>query len=90
VATALLEDLVRRGLDLTRRRIFVIDGSRALRSAIDAVFGSDQLAQRCRIHKRRNVVSHPPKDQQAQDLTTLRAMFRLEAAEGMAKLKQYA
>ena len=39
VAKALLEDLVARGLDPTRRRLFVIDGAKALRTAIDAVFG---------------------------------------------------
>lgn len=90
VAKALLEELVRRGLDPARPRLFVIDGSKALRAAIDAVFGTDQLVQRCRNHKQRNVVSHLPKDQQAQALVRMRAAFRLEAAEGMAKLEQYA
>jgi transposase-like protein len=82
VATALLEELVRRGLDPARPRLFVIDGSKALRAAIDAVFGTDHLAQRCRNHKRRNVVSHLPKEQQAQARATLRAAFKLEASEG--------
>ena len=90
VATALLEELVRRGLDPARPRLFVIDGSKALRSAIDAVFGADQMVQRCRNHKQRNVTSHLPKDQQAQALATMRAAFKLEAAEGIAKLEQYA
>jgi putative transposase len=90
VATALLEDLVRRGLDPARPRLFVIDGSKALRSAIDAVFGADPLVQRCRNHKQRNVTSHLPKDQQAQALATMRAAFKLEAAEGVTKLEQYA
>jgi putative transposase len=90
VATALLQDLVRRGLDPTRPRLFVIDGSRALRCAIDAVFGSDQLVQRCRNHKMRNVESHLPKDQRDQARATMRAAFKLEASEGMAKLQQYA
>ena len=34
VTTALLQDLVERGLDPKRRRLFVIDGSKALRKAI--------------------------------------------------------
>jgi transposase-like protein len=89
VATALLEELIRRGLDPARPRLFVIDGSKALRAAIDAVFGTDQLVQRCRNHKQRNVVSHLPKDQQAQARATLRAAFKLEASEGIAKLEQY-
>jgi transposase-like protein len=90
VATALLGDLVRRGLEPARPRLFVIDGSKALRSAIDAVLGTDHLVQRCRNHKQRNVVSHLPKDQQAQALATMRAAFKLEATEGVAKLEQYA
>jgi transposase-like protein len=90
VAKALLEELVRRGLDPVRPRLFVIDGSKAMRSAIGAVFGADQLVQRCRNHKQRNVTSHLPKDQHDQARTTMRAAFKLEAAEGMAKLEQYA
>jgi transposase-like protein len=90
VATALLEDLVRRGLDPARPRLFVIDGSKALRSAIGAVFGADQPVQRCRNHKQRNVTSHLPKDQHEQAIATMRAAFKLEAAEGVAKLEQYA
>jgi transposase-like protein len=90
VAKALLEDLVRRGLDPARPRLFVIDGSKALRSAIDAAFGADHLVQRCRNHKQRNVTSHLPKDQHEQALATMRAAFKLEAAEGVAKLERYA
>ena len=73
-----------------RPRLFVIDGSKALRSAIDAVFGAGQLVQRCRNHKQRNVTSHLPKDQHNQALATMRAAFKLEPAEGLAKLEQYA
>ena len=40
VVTALLEELVERGVRPGRRRLFVIDGSRALRAAIDRVFGA--------------------------------------------------
>ena len=39
MARALLEDLVVRGMDVGRRRLVVLDGSKALRSALDQVFG---------------------------------------------------
>src|ERR1019366_10536945 len=39
VVTELLDDLVTRGLDPKQRRLFVIDGSKALRAAIERVFG---------------------------------------------------
>ena len=90
VAKALLENLVERGLDPKRRYLFVVDGAKALRSAIDTVFGADQPVQRCRNHKLRNVVGHLPEDQHEQAKATLRAAFKLDAKEGMAKLEQYA
>jgi putative transposase len=48
VTKSLLEDLVGRGLKSSRPRLLVIDGSKALRSAIDAVFGTGNFVQRCR------------------------------------------
>lgn len=90
IATALLEELVQRGLSAFRKRLFVIDGSKALRKAIDQVFGDDNPVQRCRNHKVRNVLGHLPKDQRDQAKTTMKAAFKLDADEGLAKLKQYA
>ena len=90
VATALLEDLAARGLDAFTRRLFVIDGSKALRKAIDQVFGNNQPVQRCRNHKLRNVLGHLPKEQQDQAKSTIKAAWKLAADDGMAKLKQYA
>jgi transposase-like protein len=63
---ALLEDLVARGVKPGRRRLFVIDGSKALRAGIDAVYGKDNPVQRCRSHKVRNVLDQLPKDQRDQ------------------------
>ena len=47
VAKALLRDLVDRGLDPDRARLFVIDGAKALASAIRAVCGPLAAIQRC-------------------------------------------
>ncbi len=55
-AKDLLQHLVEHGVDPARRRLFVIDGSKALRTAINAVFGADMPVQRCRNHKLRNVL----------------------------------
>ena len=90
VAKALLEDLVARGVKPTRRRLFVIDGSKALRTAIDQVYGRHNPVQRCRKHKERNVLGHLPKEQHHQAKATLRAAWRLDAKQGMAKIDQYA
>lgn len=60
VAKELLRDLLDRGLDPERARLFVLDGSKALRAAIRDVFGSLAVFQRCQVHKRRNVLEHLP------------------------------
>ena len=60
VTTALLEDLVARGIRPDRHRLFVVDGAKALRSAIAQVFGAGNEGQRCRNHTLRNVVGHRP------------------------------
>ena len=90
VVTELLTDLVRRGLAPDRRRLFVIDGYKALRAAIDAVFGAGNPVQRCRAHKLRNVVDHLPKDQHANAKSTLRAAWKLPAEQGKRQIEQLA
>ena len=90
VTTGLLEELVERGLQADRRRLFVIDGVKALRSAIGHVFGKRNLVQRCRNHKVRNVLGHLPKAQHEQARSTLRAAWKLEAGEGIRRVEQYA
>ena len=74
VVSGLLEDLVERGLDPLGRLLVVIDGAKALRKAIKQLFGQRALIQRCRFHKRGNVLDHLPKDKQRH------AAWRLAAA----------
>ena len=87
VVKELLEDLVARGVSPERRRLFVIDGSKALRKAIDDVFGKQNPVQRCQAHKRRNVISYLPKEMQGQVAAALRAAWKLEPKEGMTRLR---
>ena len=87
----LLTHLRDRGLPTNRKYLFVIDGAKALRAAIEEVFGSEQPVQRCRNHKLRNVADELPKDQQAQTLSLMRAAFRCRTAEeGEKRLEQMA
>ena len=90
VVRGLLEDLVERGVSPDRKRLFVVDGSKALRSAIDAVFGAGNPVQRCRKHKIDNVVGHLPGELSEQVKSVMKAAYRLDADEGMGKLKQQA
>lgn len=65
VVRSLLSDLIDRGLDAQRMRLWVIDGGKALRKAIAETFGARALIQRCQEHKRRNVIDHLPEDMHA-------------------------
>jgi transposase-like protein len=65
VVKALLSELIDRGLDADRMRLWVIDGAKALRRAIADVFGASALVQRCQVHKRRNVLEHLPDEMHA-------------------------
>jgi len=90
VARGLLEDLVRRGVRPDRKYLFVIDGSKALRAAIDAVFGAENPVQRCRHHKIENVMGYLPEDLKDQVKAAMQGAFRLSAREGMARLEKQA
>ncbi len=90
VCTALLEDLVERGVKPNRCRLFVIDGSKALRKAIDAVYGAGNPVQRCRNHKRKNVLDHVADSMKDTVKATMNAAYRLDSDKGMARLEQLA
>lgn len=64
VCASLLEDIARRGLNTEKDYLFILDGSKALRSAVAKMFGTDVTVQRCQQHKRRNVLDHLPKEHQ--------------------------
>ena len=77
VCKALLDDLIRRGLDPKNRILIAIDGSKALRKAVENVFGKDACVQRCRLHKRRNVRDHLPPEHQTDIDRRLRAAYQM-------------
>ncbi len=75
--TALLTDLIERGLDPNRTILVVIDGAKALRKAVLEVFGARALLHRCHAHKKRNVVEALPQRLRA---TVHRAMNQAYAS----------
>ena len=75
VVKGLLEDLVSRGLESERKMLIVLDGSKALRKAVQMVLGDQGLVQRCRVHKLRNVLDQLPEDKRAQAGWRLRAAW---------------
>jgi transposase-like protein len=85
VVKALLSDLIDRGLDAERVRLWVIDGAKALRRGITEIFGSSALVQRCQVHKRRNVMEHLPDEMHA---SVGRAMADAWASNNVALAKR--
>ncbi|MGH9929421.1 MAG: IS256 family transposase [Pyrinomonadaceae bacterium] len=90
VAKDLLAELVARGLDPEVMRLYVLDGSKALRKAVKEVFGDYAVVQRCRTHKLRNVLSYLPQHLQDQVAAVIRAAYKLPYKEGLARLKTQA
>lgn len=87
----LLTHLRDQGLPTDHKYLFVIDGAKALRAAIDEVFGARQHVQRCRNHKLRNVLDELPPEQQGQTLNLMRAAWRVATPEeGEKRLEQLA
>ena len=77
-----LDRLIDRGLKFEKGILFIIDGSKGIRKAIEQKFGSYALVQRCRWHKRENVVSYLDDAQQ----TIFRR--RLQEAYGKTTYKE--
>ena len=62
VVSALLSDLVERGLDFSAPRLYILDGGKALHAAVKRHAGEAAFIQRCQVHKKRNVIDHLPQD----------------------------
>jgi putative transposase len=71
----LLDDLIRRGVSTQQSRLFVIDGSKALGTAIKNRFGNRGVIQRCQVHKVRNVIEYLPRDMRPAVVETMQAAF---------------
>jgi transposase-like protein len=60
VVRHLIVGLRDRGLDASEGILFVLDGGKALKTAVSNVFGDHAVIARCRVHKERNIVDHLP------------------------------
>jgi len=88
VATALLSDLVARGLDTEQGVLCVLDGAKALRKAVRDVLGASTPVQRCIRHKERNVLDHlPERDRPAVKRRLRRAWAREDHDRALEELR---
>lgn len=75
VATALLNGLIERGLNIAHRTLFVIDGGKGIRKAIANIFGAAAIVQRCQVHKMRNVRDYLPEARHAHVMRQMRQAY---------------
>lgn len=71
----LLRKLIDRGLDCNRDYLFVLDGSKALKAAVQQHFGMNVTIQRCQEHKIRDVEGYLPAKQKKRFRVLLQAAF---------------
>ena len=81
VVGELLGDLLNRGLNFTIPRLYVLDGGKALTSAVKKYAGESAPIQRCQVHKRRNVLDHLTEEQKPGVAKRLNAAYALEDHE---------
>jgi transposase-like protein len=91
IVTALLADLVDRGLSAAGGLLVVVDGAKALAAGVNKVFGEQALVQRCTLHKRRNVGDHLPQDDRGWvDARLAKAFNHPDPAAGLRAAKDLA
>ena len=65
VCREFLDSLVERGLQFEQGLLFVLDGAKGFSAAVRSCFAGSAVIQRCRWHKRENVVSYLPESRRA-------------------------
>ncbi len=85
IVTDLLQNLIERGLPQDSKKLFVTDGSKALRKSINDVFGQNSLVQRCIHHKERNILSYLPKEKHLEFKRRWKKLHGLEDYESAKK-----
>jgi putative transposase len=89
VVSSLLSERVERGVNFSVPRLYILDGGRALASAVRKHAGETGFIQRCQVHKRRNVVDHLPDEYKAEVRRKLQNAYSMTGyAEAQRALDQ--
>ena len=87
-----INGLLERGLKTEEGMLWIMDGSKGIRKAVEKVFGRYVFIQRCQWHKRENVVGYLPKGKQATFRRKLQKAYEEPtykgAKEALGKVKQ--
>jgi transposase-like protein len=81
VCTDLFHDMRRRGLLMDHPILVLIDGSKALRVAVEDVFGERAEVARCHFHKCKNVKDYLPKEYHAEYERKMKAAWAMTEYE---------
>ena len=77
VVKQLLSDLRDRGVDFEVPRLYILDGGKALHTAVRHTAGKAAQIQRCQVHKIRNVVDHMTEEYQSHVRQKMRAAYAM-------------
>ncbi len=83
---ALLDDLIRRGLDPEGCYLFVVDRAGALSEAVRRTFGEDIPVQRCQVYKARNITDRLAVTHHADVRRTFKQAWELDDADEAERL----
>lgn len=75
VVRGLLGQLSERGVDFNEPRLYLLDGSKALRAAVISFAGDAAFIQRCQVHKIRNVTEYLPESERPGVKFRMRAAY---------------
>ena len=85
MCTAMLQDLLERGLRIDESILCVVDGGKGIRKALVDVLGDLAVIQRCHFHKLRNLRSYLPKSRHAYVLQTMKEAYKCKSADKARK-----
>ena len=88
VCTAMLQNLLERGLRIDESILCVVDGGKGIRKALVDVLGDLAVIQRCQLHKLRNLRSYLPKSRHAYVLQTMKEAYKCKSADKARKRLQ--
>ena len=75
VVQGLLGQLMERGVDFTKPRLYLLDGGKALRAGVIGFAGEAAFIQRCQVHKIRNVTEYLPEAERPAVRYRMRAAY---------------
>lgn len=91
VSKDIISDIISRGLEPNKNRLFVLDGSKALSKAVKESFGGRTEIQRCQLHKKRNVEGYLPETEKHRVIDEMNTAYaEFEYREAKQKLEKLA